>query len=81
MQHMLTELKLNQKNATKMFTENELLVRSLQKRSKRLYKLGSISLTLIAGCTIKYVDSDVTLRNLLVASRDFNEVLGSVVYK
>ena len=55
---LLTELKSNQKNPSKMFTEHETLVMSLQKRSNRLCKLGFSDLTLIVGCSIKFIDSD-----------------------
>ena len=33
------------------------------------------------GCSIKYVDSDVTLRNLLMVSKDFNDILLREVLK
>ena len=78
---LLTELKSNQKNPSKMFTEHETLVMSLQKRSNRLCKLGYSDLTLIVGCSIKYIDSDLTLRALLLCSKDFNEILRSEIYK
>lgn len=54
---------------------------SLQKRSNRLCKLGYSDLTLIVGCSIKFIDSDETLRNILLLSRDFDEILSSEVYK
>lgn len=78
---LMTELKSNQKNPSKMFTEHEQLVMSLQKRSNRLCKLGYSDLTLIIGCSIKFIDSDETLRNILLLSRDFDEILSSEVYK
>ena len=78
---LLTELKSNQKNPSKMFTEHEQLVMSLQKRSNRLCKLGFSDLTLIVGCAIKFVDSDETLRNILLVSKDFNEILRQEVFK
>ena len=78
---MLTELKSNQKNPSKMFTEHEQLVMSLQKRSNRLCKLGFSDLTLIVGCSVKFMDSDETLRNVLQVSKDFNEILSGEVYK
>ena len=64
-----------------MFTEHEQLVMSLQKRSNRLCKLGFSDLTLIVGCAIKFVDSDETLRNILLVSKDFNEILRQEVFK
>ena len=78
---LLTELKSNQKNPSKMFTEHEQLVMSLQKRSNRLCKLGFSDLTLIVGCSVKFMDSDETLRNVLQVSKDFNEILSGEVYK
>ena len=64
-----------------MFTDHEQLVMSLQKRSNRLCKLGYSDLTLIVGCSIKFIDSDQTLRNILLLSRDFDEILRGEVYK
>jgi hypothetical protein len=64
-----------------MFTEHEQLVMSLQKRSNRLCKLGYSDETLIVGCAIKFIDSDVTLRNLLLVSKLFNDTLSNEVYK
>ena len=58
-----------------MFTEHEILVQSLQKRSNRLCKLGFSDLTLIVGCMIKFIDSDTTLRNILLTCKDFNDIL------
>ena len=82
MQLLLTELKLNQVNPATMFTKNELLVQSLQKRSKRMSQLGLNSdITLIVGCSIKYIDSDQTLKSVLLACRDFNETLSPAIYK
>lgn len=78
---LLTELKSNQKNPSKMFTEHERMLMSLQKRSNRLCKLGYSDITFIVGCTIKYVDSDKTLLSILQCSKDFNEILRSEVYK
>ena len=78
---LLTELKSNQKNPSKMFTEHEQLVMSLQKRSNRLCKLGYSDLTLIMGCAIKFIDTDKTLTNVLQVSKDFNDILKSEVYK
>ena len=78
---LLTELKSNQKNPSKMFTDHEVLVQSLQKRSNRLCKLGYSDMTLIVGCSIKYIDSDITLRNILLVSKDFNDILSNEVLK
>ena len=78
---LLTELKSNQKNPSKMFTDHEVLVQSLQKRSNRLCKLGFSDMTLIVGCSIKYIDSDLTLRNILAVSKDFNDILIQEVLK
>lgn len=64
-----------------MFTEHETLVMSLQKRSNRLCKLGYSDLTLIVGCSIKFIDNDLTLRNILLVSKDFNEILRTEIFK
>ena len=64
-----------------MFTDHEKMVMSLQKRSNRLCKLGFSDLTLIVGCSIKFIDSDITLRNILLCCQDFNAILCDDVYK
>ena len=38
-------------------------------------------MTLIVGCSIKYIDSDITLRNILLVSKDFNDILLTEVLK
>jgi len=38
-------------------------------------------MTLIIGCTIKFVDSDEVLRAILCCSRDINEILKPEVLK
>ena len=38
-------------------------------------------MTLIVGCSIKFMDSDITLRNILLVNKDFNEILCTEVYK
>ena len=53
---------------------------------KRIYilisQLGLNSdITLIVGCSIKYIDSDQTLKSILLACRDFNETLSPAIYK
>jgi hypothetical protein len=42
---------------------------------------GYSDLTLVLGCSIKFIDDDRTLRNLLLSCRDFNEVLKESIYK
>jgi hypothetical protein len=57
--HLLcTELRSNQRNTDKMFTEVEQRIWSLTKRSNRFCRFGYTDITLIIGCTIKYIDSD-----------------------
>ena len=38
-------------------------------------------MTLVIGCAIKFIDDDVTLRNILLCSRDFNDILKDEVLK
>jgi hypothetical protein len=71
----MTELKSNQRNTAKMFTPMEMKIWSLQKRSNRLVKFGHSDTSLIIGMSIKFIDSDETLRNLLCTSRDMSEIL------
>ena len=80
-QLLCTELRSNQRNASKMFSDIELRLWSLQKRSIRLSVFGYSDQTLVMGCTIKFVDDDRTLRNILLCCRDFNEILRESVYK
>jgi hypothetical protein len=78
---LLTELKSNQKNTSKMFSEQETRIWLLTKRSNRLCKFGYSDMTLIVGLTIKFIDTDRTLKNLLLVCRDFNDVLKTAVLK
>ena len=38
-------------------------------------------MTFIVGCCVKYIDNDITLKNILLVSKDFNEILQRVVLK
>ena len=80
-QILCTELRSNQRNTDKMFTEIETRIWSLQKRSNRLCRFGYTNLTLIVGCTIKYIDSDEILRSILCCSRDMHAILKPEVLK
>lgn len=72
---LLTELMSNQKNTARMFTEREMVIFSLLKRGNRMRKFGYSDLSQIIGLTIKFIDSDETLRTLICLSRDMNEIL------
>ena len=80
-QILCTELRSNQRNTDKMFTEVETRIWSLQKRSNRLCRFGYTDTTLIIGCVIKYIDSDEVLRAILCSSRDTHEILKPEVLK
>lgn len=64
-----------------MFSEQETRIWQLTKRSNRLCKFGYTDMTLIVGLTIKFVDSDATLKNLLLVCRDFNDILKPTILK
>jgi len=51
------------------------------KRSKRLRKFGHSDVTTIIGLTIKFIDSDKTLRYVVSLNRDLNEILRFEVLK
>jgi len=72
---LLTELQSNQKCASKMFTDKEMRIWSLQKRSKRLKKFGCNDMILIIGMIIKYVDKDRTLLNILLLSGEVHDTI------
>lgn len=78
---LLTELMSNQKNTARMFTEKEKTYWSLMKRGERFQKFGYSDAATILGLTIKFIDSDVTLRKLACLSRDLNEILREEVLK
>jgi hypothetical protein len=58
-----------------MFTDKEMLLWSLEKRGRRLKQYGVSDTMLVLGMTIKYIDDDAKLRDLLMLGRDFNETL------
>jgi len=64
-----------------MFSEKEMVTWSLLKRGNRLHKFGFSDLTQILGLTIRYVDSDITLRNLICLNKDMNEILREEILK
>lgn len=64
-----------------MFTEKEQLIWSLQRRGNRLKAFGLTDQTQIVGMTIKFIDDDIILRNILLVCRDFNELLKEEVLK
>jgi hypothetical protein len=72
---LLTELQSNQKITSRMFSEKEMVTCSLLKRSNRLQKFGFTDITLILGISIRFVDSDRVLRNIICLSKDLNETL------
>jgi hypothetical protein len=78
---LLTELQSSQRNTASMFTEQELLVKSLTRRSNRLKRFGYSESMQIIGMTIKFIDTDEKLRDLLLLSKDFSEILRDEVLK
>ena len=58
-----------------MFSEREMVTCSLLKRSNRLQKFGFTDTTLILGITIRFIDTDKALRNIICLSKDLNETL------
>jgi len=62
-----------------MFTDKELLIWSLTRRGNRLKAFGYSNSLQILGMTIKFIDNDLELRNILLLSRDFNEILRNEV--
>ena len=72
---LLTELISNQKRTRSMFTDKEMLLWSLEKRGRRLKQYGVSDTMLVLGMTIKYIDDDAKLRDLLMLGKDFNETL------
>ena len=64
-----------------MFSEKAMITWSLLKRGNRMHKFGYSDLTLIIGLTIRYIDTDATLRTLVCLNRDMNEVLREEVLK
>lgn len=78
---LLTELQSSQKNTSSMFTAKEQLICSLARRGNRLKEFGVTDNTMIVGMSLKYVDSDTLLRDILLVCRDFNEILKPEVLK
>lgn len=78
---MCTELRSNQRNTDKMFTEVETRIWSLNKRSSRLCRFGYTDTTLILGCVVRFVDNDSTLKAILCCSHDMHEILQTEVLK
>ena len=64
-----------------MFTEQEQRIWSLQKRGNRLKSFGYSDKMQMVGMTIRFIDDDLTLRAILLLSKDFNELLKDEVLK
>lgn len=64
-----------------MFSEKEVITCSLTKRSQRTLKFGYTNATLILGMTIKFIDRDIVLRNILCLNKDTHEILINDVLK
>ena len=64
-----------------MFTANEQLIVSLQRRGNRLKQWGLTDATMLMGMTIKFLDTDRALFRVLAVCRDFNELLTDEVLK
>jgi hypothetical protein len=58
-----------------MFTEKELLIWSLERRSNRLKQFGVSDKLLIVGMTVKFIGEDQTLGRILCLGRDYAETL------
>jgi hypothetical protein len=78
---LLTELISNQKQTAAMFTPRDKMIWSLERRSNRLKLFGHTDMTLVLGMTIKFIDSDQMLRQLLLLGKDYYETLKRPVYK
>ena len=78
---LLIELQSNQKNTSRMFSPQEMVMFSLAKRSSRLQKFGFNDVTQILGITIKFIDNDKVLSNLLCLNKDLNEILKDEILK
>jgi hypothetical protein len=64
-----------------MFTPKETIYWSLMKRGERFHKFGYSNTATILGLSIKFIDSDRTLKMLVCLSRDLNEILREEVLK
>jgi hypothetical protein len=64
-----------------MFSDKETVYWSLMKRGERLQKFGYSNQATILGLTIKFLESDQTLRRILCLNRELNEILREEVLK
>ena len=64
-----------------MFSEKEMLYWSLMKRGERFKKFGHSNIVTILGLTIKFIDNDKTLRQIVSINKDLNEILREEVLK
>lgn len=78
---LLTELITNQKTTAAMFTEKELMIWSLERRSNRLKLFGYSDTLQIVGMCIGYIGDDSTLGKLLALGKDYHDTLRQPIYK
>ena len=69
MQILIIELKCNQMNSEALFTQNQIKTIQKQKYTKRQTKFGQNHICQIIGLSIKYFDSDLSLRNILLLNK------------
>jgi len=64
-----------------MFTDKEMLLWSLMKRGERMQKFGFSNNATIIGLTIKFIDSDDIIRQIMLLNRELNEELRNELLK
>lgn len=77
---MLSELESIQKKTRFTITDKEIREMSMLKKIYREEKFGNDNLIILA-MSIKYIDCDFTLRNLLMLNKKIKAKISDMIYK
>ncbi len=77
---LLSELESTQKKSRFILTDKDLRVVSLEKRTRRFKRYGQGPI-FIAAMVIKYFDTDIACRNIMLVDKDFYRILKRVAWK
>ena len=81
MQILIIELKCNQMNSEELFSQNQIKILTKEKYKKRQSKFGQNIISTVIGFSIKFIDSDLTLRNVLCLNKNVHLNCKKAVFK
>lgn len=77
---LLSELESIQKKSRLVVSPKDIMMISLAKRDHRIEKYGNSKMMILAE-SLRFLDSDITLKNILCLNKGYHKALKNVVYK